>query len=139
MDRSAATVGENPDGSEAVGDRAETLNRLVRPVKPMRRLFSADGVDRRLVRGIVQAFANVKGLSYEEAHQKLTAGAEKIGFDAPDRTPDALLTYKERESRDALAVRNAKLKVLRGRFSDDDGAGFRDDDHAHERSMRGKV
>lgn len=147
MDRSAATVGENPDGSEAVGDRAEMLNRLVRPVKPMRRVFGGqDQMDRRLLRAAVKGFATVKGfaavkgLEYEEAHAILLARAEKIGFEAPDVTPNYLLIPRQRYQRDKLRGRINRRREMASKFSDDDLDGKGEspdptfDPESHEKS-----
>ena len=141
MDRQVTGVG---DEGTAIEPRPEVLGRLSKPIRPMRRLFGPDAVDRRLVRAVVRAFTVVKGLEYEETHQLLSAGAEKIEFECPDVTPDYLLRHKERESRIRLRKRINERGLLRSKFVDtDDGAGFRDldppklDDDVHDRSMRG--
>lgn len=126
MDGQVANVG---DEGQAIGPRSEVLNRLAEPIHPMRRLFGEVEIDRRLVRGFVQAFANVKGLEYEEAHRRLCRMAEKVGFGAPDLTPDYLLKQSKREARQRIRAKVTEDRLWKENFGDDaDGAGFRDPD-----------
>ena len=122
MDRSTSIVGE---GSKVA--------------KSISKLFPGNLMDRKLLRPVVQACVNVKGMDYEAAHAYLYARAEKIGFEQPDHTPDWLLTLKTTENRRRIAKDNAERKILKGKFVDDDGKGESPDidDYGLVRSHRG--
>lgn len=115
---------------EPTGTRAEVLNRIVRPIPSMRRLGQGDQIDRMMVRRIVQNFANRKGINYEAAHMALTARAvTRWGYDAPDVTPDNMLTPRQVERRRELRAKINRVRELKAKAAPwtDDGDGHRGD------------
>ena len=139
MDDTFADVGNRID-TQSLERHREAVKRTEKPIRPMRKLFGENLLDRGMLRMAVRSFARVKGKEYEEAHRNL---AERMPFQ--EITPDHMLTFGERRSRDRLRKQEAETRLQKEHFgaeSEDDGAGFRDPDLSEQqlaRSMRGAV
>ena len=142
MDDTFADVGNRID-TQSLERHREAVKRTEKPIRPMRKLFGENLLDRGMLRMAVRSFARVKGMEYEEAHRYLSHMAERMPFQ--EITPDHMLTFGERRSRDRLRKQEAETRLQKEHFgaeSEDDGAGFRDPDLSEQqlaRSMRGAV
>lgn len=115
---------------EPTSERVKMLNRTVGPIPSMRRLGQGDQTDRMMVRRIVRNFSNRKGITYEAAHTTLTTMAvTRWGYDAPDVTPDNLLTPRQVDRRRELRGRINRMREMKAKATpwSDDGDGHRGD------------
>ena len=140
MDDTCADVGNRID-TQSLERHREGARGTEKPIRPMRKLFGENLLDRGMLRMTVRSFACVKGMEYEDAHRYLSSMAERMPF--REITPDLMLTFGERRSRDRLRKQLAETRLQKEHFgaeSEDDGAGFRDPDLSEQqlaRSMRG--
>lgn len=132
MDTALADVG-NRLNAEDLNDELggiyrhqEAVKRIEKPIRPMRRLFGENLLDRGLLRLAVQSFARVKGMEYEEAHQYLGRIAARMSFQ--ESTPDRLLMFGQRRTRERLRKVLSERRLQKEHFGAvddyaDDGKG----------------